>query len=534
MVRKIVRNFLIFIILTAWFLAGWPRVWQNPPIPPEIQEIRAADTGYNPAAGNVDGGWVNEANAYSDDTNNATLTGTTGTSQWTTFGLGGEIPGSATITAISVQIQCETTKVQGKSGDLTDIELSWNGGSNWTSTADAQSDCATSDTDYYFPDTTGDLWGRGSWTVSEFSDANFQVKVTGDASEKATIVLGIDIIQVKVAYTVPADLTWNTAAADFKIYPASSGILTWNDTTDGAAVCTATLNDDNGQTVSCDSGAIAASTQYRVQVVLKNVGGTAVNMQGSSEYVDHKNVKGGWAGTNPTLGNCAFQDLDGGDATNACAVGWNATNDVRVTQTRVDPECAPGPCGVIVNTTSGQEGFMYLITTDSDVPSSNSTSYFDTSIDSVTEDSSKITITGPAAVSVSVSDGVITYGTMQPNTSKTTLSGELNDMQTATNNGGATANFNIKGQNATGGGCTWTLAATSDPDQYVHQFCNDTDNDCSSPPTNYTALSIFYNTLKTGIAVDGTVDFQLRLTTPNPSSCSGEQTVDVTVQAVAQ
>jgi hypothetical protein len=38
---------------------------------------------------------------------------------------------------------------------------------------------------------------------------------------------------------------------------------------------------------------------------------------------------------------------------------------------------------------------MYLITTDSDVPTADSTSYMNTSIDSVTEDSSKITIGGP-------------------------------------------------------------------------------------------------------------------------------------------
>ena len=95
-----------------------------------------------------------------------------------------------------------------------------------------------------------------------------------------------------------------------------------------------------------------------------------------------------------------------------------------------------------------------------------------------------------------------------------------------------TENFNIKGQDATGGGCTWTLAATNGSDQYVHQFCNDTDLDCSSPPTNYIALTTTYQALDTGIAVSGTVQIQLRLTTPNPSSCYGQQSVNVTIQAV--
>jgi len=144
----------------------------------------------------------------------------------------------------------------------------------------------------------------------------------------------------------------------------------------------------------------------------------------------------------------------------------------------------------------------------------------------------EVNYTPSANVSVSVSDGVVEYGAMPANTSKSTLPGELNDMQTATNDGNVTENFNIKGQDATGGGCTWTLASSNGSDQYVHQFCNDTDFDCSSPPTNYTALTTSYQPLDTGIAVSGTVDFQLRITTPNLSSCYGEQSVNVTIQAV--
>jgi len=147
-------------------------------------------------------------------------------------------------------------------------------------------------------------------------------------------------------------------------------------------------------------------------------------------------------------------------------------------------------------------------------------------------DNTSLDVTSVANVSVSVSDGVVEYGAMPANTSKSTLPGELNDMQTATNDGNVTENFNIKGQDATGGGCTWTLASSNGSDQYVHQFCNDTDFDCSSPPTNYTALTTSYQPLDTGIAVSGTVDFQLRITTPNLSSCYGEQSVNVTIQAV--
>jgi hypothetical protein len=136
----------------------------------------------------------------------------------------------------------------------------------------------------------------------------------------------------------------------------------------------------------------------------------------------------------------------------------------------------------------------------------------------------------PPTVSVSVSDGAIDYGIMTTNASKSTI--DLNDMQTATNDGNVTENFNIKGQDATGAGCTWTLASTNGVDQYVHQFCNATDYDCSNPPTNYVPLTTTYQTLKTGIPPNGTVKIHLRLITPTDSSCYGQQSVNVTIQAV--
>jgi hypothetical protein len=133
-------------------------------------------------------------------------------------------------------------------------------------------------------------------------------------------------------------------------------------------------------------------------------------------------------------------------------------------------------------------------------------------------------------ISVSVTDGNVTYGTLAVNTSRSTLSAEENEMQTATNDGNLTANFNIMGQDST----DWELANTNGVDQYTHFFCNETDNDCASPPTSYTALTEdSYTALDTGVASSGTVDFQLRITTPTSSTVYTQQSVDVTVQAVA-
>jgi len=131
---------------------------------------------------------------------------------------------------------------------------------------------------------------------------------------------------------------------------------------------------------------------------------------------------------------------------------------------------------------------------------------------------------------VSVLDGNVTYGNLAVNTSRSTIVGEENEMQTATNDG-TLAKISIKGSVSSPAG--WTMHLTTpNTNVYVHKFCNDTELDCTTPPTNYTGMtSTGYTTLDTSVANAGTVDFQLQITTPTSVSDYTEQDVDVTVQA---
>jgi hypothetical protein len=200
-------------------------------------------------------------------------------------------------------------------------------------------------------------------------------------------------IAVRPAAAAP-DLTWSTGSADYEIY--SSASLTWDA---GTLVCSGTLTDNNASTIDCDSGAIADSTQYRVQVILKNSGAVNATMA-AGDWVDNENVKGGWAGTTPTLGNCGFNDVGTDNGSTTCTAAYSG-NDVRITNT--------GGGDVVIASTTGTEGFMYLITTDSDVPATDATSYMNASIDGNTEDSSKIDISGPAAPDLTWSTGSADY-----------------------------------------------------------------------------------------------------------------------------
>ena len=132
----------------------------------------------------------------------------------------------------------------------------------------------------------------------------------------------------------------------------------------------------------------------------------------------------------------------------------------------------------------------------------------------------------PAVVSVSISDGIVNYGITAINSNKDTTASGIDDSQTATNNGNATENFNIKGQNSD----NWTLAETAGEEIYTHKFCT---SNCDSSPV-WTALTTSYQTLAIGVNVDGTQSFDLQIGTPTTTSNYTQQNVDVTVQAVAQ
>ncbi len=127
-------------------------------------------------------------------------------------------------------------------------------------------------------------------------------------------------------------------------------------------------------------------------------------------------------------------------------------------------------------------------------------------------------------ISVSISDGTVSYGTLGANSSAGTNG---SDTQTATNNGNVAEDLNIRGTNS----ANWTLDTTnSTTDHYIHRFCTAS---CASAPTNYTALTTNYQALGSGnVAANGTQTFDLYITTPQTSSVYTQQSVDVTVQAV--
>jgi hypothetical protein len=108
---------------------------------------------------------------------------------------GFNIPVSSAIQGIEVKLN---SKVNGTTGaPKFCVELSWNGGSSWT-TPKPSATLATSETVYTLGGVTN-TWGR-VWTNADFSDANFRVRLTMVAGNTSR-TFSLDWVGVQVRHT---------------------------------------------------------------------------------------------------------------------------------------------------------------------------------------------------------------------------------------------------------------------------------------------------------------------------------------------
>ena len=172
-----------------------------------MHEACADDTGLKTATAIVSAGtgWTTFTVGQINSSNNQYATNSTSNAYGviSTFAFG--IASEKIIDGIEVQFE-------GSSSTATAVayaaQLSWNAGASWT-TAKVGAFTGTTDATPSLGG-VGDNWGR-TWTASELSDANFQLRVykTG-----GTPSLRVDRIQVKVYYTAfPEKVIYNTGTS---------------------------------------------------------------------------------------------------------------------------------------------------------------------------------------------------------------------------------------------------------------------------------------------------------------------------------
>lgn len=159
---------------------------------------------------NCDAGadWSSCANAEVDDTASSFPSVDGHQNTWDTFkdsaetsSLLDELPSDLTsIDGIEVEIRGRDD-FDG-AGAFTQIDLSWDGGTTWTTqqrNPTGTTDYASTATDY-ITGGASDTWGR-TWSRSEFSDANFVVRLEADTDDGFAADTDVEFIEVRVTYT---------------------------------------------------------------------------------------------------------------------------------------------------------------------------------------------------------------------------------------------------------------------------------------------------------------------------------------------
>jgi hypothetical protein len=170
------------------------------------------DTGFlGPLASSADSGGdgngfqTNPAGAHADDAEFGvdTDSGSTDSTSCTSSGkdrhrfrdYGLALPASASIKGIQVRLDAGADS--SSSSPRMCVQLSWNGGSSWTS-AKTTSTLTTSEATYVLGSST-DRWGR-TWSTSNLPNTNLRVRVINISSSRSRD-FSLEWIAIKVHYT---------------------------------------------------------------------------------------------------------------------------------------------------------------------------------------------------------------------------------------------------------------------------------------------------------------------------------------------
>jgi hypothetical protein len=510
--KKLFRSLTILLIIFSMFLSGWPALFSTPGIPPQVSKVYAA----SPSVLSRSTGTANAASIT------VTLSGT---------------PANGNLYIIFLQAGSTTTTWTQTAGTTGWSELyDTNGGSVW------YKQIATNEPNPTF-----------SLSVSENSGYSV-LQITGheNPSTQAPQV-SIAAVHNNSSSPNPPSLTPTGGAKDY-LWLAVSGNTDGRRTVNSGPTNYSNLN--SFTTSGGPSGASGATAERSINASSEDPG--AFTLSGNSPWEARtiaihpqsaSSAPNAPSQDSPTNGATAvstspiFQmsatDSDSDNLSykvtvysdNACT-NVVQTNDQSISSTGwsgTDATCTNSPTSCYASGTNASF--------QTQTPLSANTQYWwkssakDPDGTGTFTDSSTCNSFTTLLISISVSDGVINYGTVPLNSSVNTTSSGINDTQVLTNDGSGPEDFNIRGQNSTG----WTLAATAGVDEYVHQFCTSgsgTPDPCDTGAT-WNALTTSYQTLATAVAASSTRKTDFRLIMPTTTSTYSQQDVDITVQAVA-
>jgi len=124
-------------------------------------------------------------------------------------------------------------------------------------------------------------------------------------------------------------------------------------------------------------------------------------------------------------------------------------------------------------------------------------------------------------LSVAVSDGTVTYGTLATSATQDTIALGSADSQVVENIGNTAADINIRGATTD----AWDLTLTIGTEEFRHRFASD------DAGVAWATLSDAYTLLVGSLASDATQSLELEIQVPSTTTATAEQNPDITVQA---
>jgi hypothetical protein len=193
----------------------------------------STNTGWtNPSANEGNTNWVTPSNMYTSDNSRATTTSTVAdgaTVRLYNF----NFPDLSGNTINGIEVDIEASYSGTTSTRRVRARLMWNGRASQTSYKETP-DVTTSDA-YYTLGSSSDTWGR-SWSPSDFTNANFAVRITSNLAAGTAPILQVDHVRVRIYYSstnYELDLEVQWTSADY------------DETTEQLCIRTGTLDSEN-------------------------------------------------------------------------------------------------------------------------------------------------------------------------------------------------------------------------------------------------------------------------------------------------
>lgn len=544
MKRNKFTKFLVFILILLWFLSGWPPIWQNPRIPPDIKSVYATASVTAATGGSSISADTYGTGAYT------TLTGPT-----ITEGANKDV-GTGTI------ILSAPSGFIFNTGATVTATITLVAGSKTCFTFSSTTATPTT-TSITFTVTAQDGTGGNPTTTCKVAFSNIQVRPSA----------GTPLASGNITHTGTASITGITSSTNLgtltevvgaknKLAVTTQPSSTATVNTDFATKPVVTLQDQYGNTVTTDN----SSTITRAVVLsTQSCGGTAGSGTLTSTPTSGSAVSSGVM-TYTAMQYSAVESIkicfSSTGVTSALSNAVNVINLPTVTtqaasSVKDTTATANGNITAINGENADKQGFVYDTASKSlpgnVAPTSSGYASYTENTGSYGTGAFTVSLTGlssgiiyygrayahnsagysyggevtftTAVIAISItSSGSISYGFVAPGANKDTTGG---DTQTARNDSTIAENFNIKTSNATGG-TQWTIGSSAGANIFVHEFSTNG----GSVWTKFTAADT-YQTLATGIAANGTQNFDLRITAPTDSDTQ-QKTITITVQAIAQ